>query len=138
MAAVAARSCLRSATTSTRSAAARFFAGAKPKASTSPFRPSSQGPPRVFRLYKRISVSIPTRITFLRFIYMSIYVCTRSPVEMRSISAASMLPYHTATASALLTSMLSVSPRSHAWTPEGTLISKYTYMKLFVCTSLLS
>ncbi|XP_022848144.1 protein NUCLEAR FUSION DEFECTIVE 6, chloroplastic/mitochondrial-like isoform X2 [Olea europaea var. sylvestris] len=91
MAAVAARSCLRSATTSTRSAAARFFAGAKPKASTSPFRPSSQGPPRVFR----------------------------SPVEMRSISSASMLPYHAATASALLTSMLSVSPRSHAWTPEG-------------------
>ncbi|XP_022848145.1 protein NUCLEAR FUSION DEFECTIVE 6, chloroplastic/mitochondrial-like isoform X3 [Olea europaea var. sylvestris] len=90
MAAVAARSCLRSATTSTRSAAARFFAGAKPKASTSPFRPSSQGPPRVFR----------------------------SPVEMRSISSASMLPYHAATASALLTSMLSVSPRSHAWTPE--------------------
>lgn len=42
--------------------------------------------------------------------------CSRSPAEM---SVASMLPYHTATASALLTSMLSVAPRIHAWSIEG-------------------
>ncbi|XP_050210540.1 protein NUCLEAR FUSION DEFECTIVE 6, mitochondrial-like isoform X2 [Mercurialis annua] len=42
----------------------------------------------------------------------------RSPVEM-SCSVETLLPYHTATASALLTSMLSASPRAFNWTPEG-------------------
>ncbi|GMI72853.1 hypothetical protein like AT1G28395 [Hibiscus trionum] len=41
----------------------------------------------------------------------------RSPVEL-SCCVETMLPYHTATASALLTSMLSVSPRCSGWTLE--------------------
>ncbi|WCJ29114.1 nuclear fusion defective 6 [Euphorbia peplus] len=41
----------------------------------------------------------------------------RSPVEL-SCCVETMLPYHTATASALLTSMLSVSTRNFGWTAE--------------------
>ncbi|KAL8460491.1 hypothetical protein ACS0TY_031365 [Phlomoides rotata] len=91
MASFAARSAFRSVASSARSSAARISAGVKPRASPSPFRISSQNPlsARIFR----------------------------SPVEMSSVM--SMLPYHSATASAVLTSMLSVAPRSHAWTLEG-------------------
>ncbi|KAL6558019.1 hypothetical protein OROMI_018369 [Orobanche minor] len=42
-----------------------------------------------------------------------------SPVEMSSVSVVSMLPYHSATASAVLTSMLSVAPLGHGWSIEG-------------------
>ncbi|KAL6519017.1 hypothetical protein OROHE_017441 [Orobanche hederae] len=42
-----------------------------------------------------------------------------SLVEMSSISVVSMLPYHSATAFAVLTSMLSVAPLGHSWSIEG-------------------
>ncbi|KAL1567394.1 hypothetical protein AAHA92_02877 [Salvia divinorum] len=90
MAAFAARSAFRSAA---RSATASVSAGVKPRAAPSPFRVPSQSPlsARIFR----------------------------SPVEMSCVSVMSLLPYHTATASAVLTSMLSVAPRGHGWSIEG-------------------
>ncbi|KAG5234995.1 protein NUCLEAR FUSION DEFECTIVE 6 [Populus alba x Populus x berolinensis] len=89
----AARSFLRSTATRT-SAAARLASAPKPgsKPASSPFRISKESP-----LSHRIF---------------------RSPVEM-SCCVETILPYHTATASALLNSMLSVSRRSYGWTPEG-------------------
>ncbi|KAL4585641.1 hypothetical protein LXL04_010264 [Taraxacum kok-saghyz] len=93
----AARSVFRSASTfsTVGRAASRISAGAKPNATSgarSPFRTPSQNP-----LSHRIF---------------------RSPVEMSCVSIESMLPFHTATASALLTSMLSASPRTCGWTLE--------------------
>ncbi|KAL1829693.1 hypothetical protein ACET3Z_008105 [Daucus carota] len=43
---------------------------------------------------------------------------SRMPVEMSSAVMRTMLPFHTATASVSLTSMLSVSPRFYIWTLE--------------------
>ncbi|XP_018810363.1 protein NUCLEAR FUSION DEFECTIVE 6, mitochondrial-like isoform X1 [Juglans regia] len=89
-AATAVRSVLRSASSRT-TAAARLTAGAGARArpTCSPFRIPKQNP-----LAHRIF---------------------RSPVEM-SFCVETLLPYHTATASALLNSMLSVS--RYGWTPE--------------------
>ncbi|XP_051133866.1 protein NUCLEAR FUSION DEFECTIVE 6, mitochondrial-like [Andrographis paniculata] len=90
MATVAARSVLRSAA---RGASARLSAGVKPMAAASPLRISSQKPlsARIFR----------------------------SPVELSSVKLVSMSPFHTATASAVLISMLNVAPCGHAWSIEG-------------------
>ncbi|KAL8511515.1 hypothetical protein ACS0TY_018061 [Phlomoides rotata] len=92
MSTVAPRSLMRS-TGSARSATARLFCGVKPRDAPSPFRTASQNPlsARIFR----------------------------SPVELSSVSVLSMLPYHTATASALLSSMLSVAPRGYGWSIDG-------------------
>ncbi|KAL9321186.1 hypothetical protein ACSQ67_013025 [Phaseolus vulgaris] len=86
----AARCLLRSAT-SRAAGAANLAAGAKPRSARSPFRLPKQ-------------TSISNRVF-------------RLPVEA-SFCVESMLPYHSATASALLNSMLSVSRHSYGWTPE--------------------
>ncbi|XP_010686408.1 protein NUCLEAR FUSION DEFECTIVE 6, mitochondrial isoform X1 [Beta vulgaris subsp. vulgaris] len=91
----AARSILRSSATA-RSAAPRFSAAPKTKSN-----PSFNS---TFHLPKQNPLSAP-RIF-------------RSPVEL-SCCVESLMPYHTATASALLTSMLSGAPRRFGWTPEG-------------------
>ncbi|XP_018811578.1 protein NUCLEAR FUSION DEFECTIVE 6, mitochondrial-like isoform X1 [Juglans regia] len=89
----AARSVLRSTSARTASAARLTAgAGARARPASSPFRIPKQNP-------------IAHRIF-------------RSPVEM-SCCVETLLPYHTATASALLNSMLSASLRSYCWTPEG-------------------
>ncbi|MCD7447184.1 hypothetical protein HAX54_025530, partial [Datura stramonium] len=84
------KSVLRSAATSGRAAAIKFASGAKPK--VAPFR-------------------IPTQKSLTARIF-------KSPVEISCVRVESMFPYHTATASTLLTSMLSATPRSYGWTLE--------------------
>ncbi|KAI7741602.1 hypothetical protein M8C21_026531 [Ambrosia artemisiifolia] len=90
--AAAARSFFRS--SAVRNAAARISAEAKCKAgpTPSPFRSSTTKPMshRVFRC----------------------------PVEM-SVCLETMQPFHTVTASALMTSMLTVSRTGYGWLPEG-------------------
>ncbi|XP_073016702.1 protein NUCLEAR FUSION DEFECTIVE 6, mitochondrial-like isoform X1 [Primulina eburnea] len=99
MATVAARSVMRLTAETSRIAAIRISAGVKAKAAPSPFRVSSRTPltARIFR----------------------------TPVELSGVSLLSMLPYHTATASALLKSKLSVAPHGHAWTLEGKERTRY-------------
>ncbi|XP_004134688.1 protein NUCLEAR FUSION DEFECTIVE 6, chloroplastic/mitochondrial isoform X2 [Cucumis sativus] len=91
-AAMAARSAFRS-TLARAPISGRFTSSAKTKSAPSPFAIPKQNP-----------LSQSHRIL-------------RSPVEL-SCCLESLLPYHSATASALLTSMLSVSRRSYGWTPE--------------------
>uniref|UniRef100_A0A7N0TJN9 Uncharacterized protein n=1 Tax=Kalanchoe fedtschenkoi TaxID=63787 RepID=A0A7N0TJN9_KALFE len=86
----AARSATRS--SAFRSMAARLSGGAKP-ARASPF-------------------SLPKQHRHSHRIF-------RSPVEMSSVVVESMSPYHTATASALLRSMLRVNRSLCCWNPEG-------------------
>ncbi|XP_024988822.1 protein NUCLEAR FUSION DEFECTIVE 6, chloroplastic/mitochondrial-like isoform X3 [Cynara cardunculus var. scolymus] len=95
--AVAARSAFRSASTFTtlRTGASRIAAGAKSNATSPP----------------RSTFRIPSQNPLSHRIF-------RSPVEMSCMSVESMFPFHTATASALLTSMLSAAPRTCGWTLE--------------------
>ncbi|KAL1327187.1 protein NUCLEAR FUSION DEFECTIVE 6, chloroplastic/mitochondrial-like isoform X2 [Arachis ipaensis] len=89
MSAVASRCFLRSAASRTVS----FAAGGKSRPTRSPFR-------------------VPTQSSLSNRIF-------RSPPPAMSCCVESMQPYHMATASALLTSMLSACPRSYGWTHEG-------------------
>ncbi|KAG5226328.1 protein NUCLEAR FUSION DEFECTIVE [Salix suchowensis] len=85
----AARSLLRS--SPARNAAARFASQSKPKPKASPFGINSTASKPILR---------------------------RSPVEM-SFAVESMMPYHTVTASALMTSKLSISRCSCGWFLEA-------------------
>ncbi|XP_058735225.1 protein NUCLEAR FUSION DEFECTIVE 6, mitochondrial-like isoform X1 [Vicia villosa] len=90
MASTAARSIFRSSS----SARSAFRVASEAKPARSSFRTASSKPPS------------PSQSTF------------RSPVQL-SFCVESMMPYHTVTASALMTSMLSISSRNYAWLSEG-------------------
>lgn len=69
----------------------------------------------------------------LTFFFVKIKT-NRSPVEMSCVSVNSMLPFHTATASALLNSMLSVAPQTCGWTIEGTFtLLLFNYVIVSLC-----
>ncbi|KAF5178518.1 hypothetical protein FRX31_031898 [Thalictrum thalictroides] len=89
-----ATSCARSFLRSTKAASSRIASEAKATRSSfsSTFRIPKQNLPSTIRIF-------------------------RSPVEL-SCRLESLLPFHTATASALLTSMLSVSRPGYGWLPE--------------------
>ncbi|KAL2937851.1 Protein NUCLEAR FUSION DEFECTIVE 6 chloroplastic/mitochondrial [Bienertia sinuspersici] len=88
----AARSIFRS--TSARCAASKFASAAKPA---------------------RSAFGAPTNSLSSRIFRQS------CPAEL-SVCLETMQPFHTATASALMTSMLSISPRSFGWVPDGKFI----------------
>ncbi|XP_044496310.1 protein NUCLEAR FUSION DEFECTIVE 6, mitochondrial-like isoform X2 [Mangifera indica] len=93
MSVAAARSALRSTAVTRAAVSGRITGGLKPNA-----RPTASP----FGIFKQKPLS---------------HRIFRSPVEM-SCCVETMLPFHTATASALLTSMLSISRRSHGWTTK--------------------
>ncbi|CAK7322715.1 unnamed protein product [Dovyalis caffra] len=102
----AARSIFRS--SAARNAAARLASQSKSKPKASPFSLNSTANKPIFR---------------------------RSPVEM-SFAVESMMPYHTVTASALMTSMLSISRRSCGWLPEGGVVELGLGLAMMMCDEL--
>lgn len=127
MASAAARSMFRS-TSSARSAASRVASGAA-KSAGSPPRAATNRPLLSHRIFRwkffSISVLFISSCSWSGFESEGAWVqdvlsivIWRSPVEM-SACAETMLPYHTATSSALMTSMLSISRRSYGWLPDG-------------------
>lgn len=124
MAAVAARSLLRS--SSLRSAAAKF--ASKPRSAPSSFRlPKPLAAPRLlrFRLPFQgflLCFSDFIKIRFKRTLFHLFGMIFRSPVES-TFCVESLLPMHSVTAAALMTSMLSASRGGYGWLIDGDFIS---------------